>query len=66
MFDEDINDIIWISVDLIVDLVGAAQVYYRKGANIAKSLFLVDKHGYSEVDTPQRVSDIGPTLSAIY
>jgi hypothetical protein len=52
MFDEDDNNIMWVSVDCILDLVGAAQVYYRIGASIAKSLFLVDKYSYSKEDTP--------------
>ena len=66
MFDEDDNDIIWVSVDRIVDLVGAAQVYYRRGMSIYKSLFLVDKHGYSEEDVPQDVADIGRDLALTY
>ncbi|KZM18265.1 hypothetical protein ST47_g10591 [Ascochyta rabiei] len=66
MFDEDNNDIIWISVDRVVDLVGAAQVYYRRGTSIIKALFLVDKYGRSEVDTPQQAADIGRDLALIY
>jgi hypothetical protein len=66
MFDEDDNDMIWISVDRIVDLVGVAQLYYRRGASIAKALFLVDKHGCSEVDIPQPVADIGRDLAIMY
>jgi hypothetical protein len=47
-FDEEVNRIIWVLVDCIVDLVGVAQVCYREGTVISKSLFLVDKYGYSE------------------
>jgi hypothetical protein len=47
-FDEEVNRIIWVSVDCIVDLVGVAQVCYCEGTVILKSLFLVDKYGYSE------------------
>ena len=66
MFDEHDNDLIWISVDRIVDLVGAAQVYYRRGISTEKCLFLVDKHCCSEVDVPQHVAHIGRELAATY
>jgi hypothetical protein len=50
MLDEEDNDMIWISIDRIFDLVGVAQVYYydKDQCSISKRLFLVDKHGYSE------------------
>jgi hypothetical protein len=50
MFDEEANNMIWISVNQILDLVRVAQVYYydNKTRGILKLLFLVDKHGFSE------------------
>jgi hypothetical protein len=52
MFNEDDNSMLWISVNTIVDIVGAAQVYYRRGVSTRKCLYIVDKHCYSDVDTP--------------
>jgi hypothetical protein len=66
MFDKDDNNIMWVSVDRILDLVGAAQVYYRRGASIAKSLFLVDKYSYSEEDTPQEITELGRSVALVY
>jgi hypothetical protein len=66
MFDEHDTDFFCIPIHQIVDLVGAAQVYYRRGALIEKHLFLVDKHSRSEEDVPQHVSRIGSGLAAIY
>jgi hypothetical protein len=66
MFDEDNNSMLWISVNLIVDIVGAAQVYYRRGVSTQKCLYIVDKHCYSDVDTPQDVAHIGQELAAMY
>jgi hypothetical protein len=50
MFDEEANDMIWISANQILDLVGVAQVCYydNKTRGISKLLFLVNKHGFSE------------------
>jgi hypothetical protein len=50
MLDQQTNDIIWISVNCIVDLVGVAQVYDHNTdrGGLSKLLFLVDKQGYSE------------------
>jgi hypothetical protein len=50
MFDEEANDMIWILVNQVLDLVGVAQVYYydNETRGISKLLFLVDKHGFSE------------------
>jgi hypothetical protein len=50
MFDEEANDMIWISANQVLDLVGVAQVYYydNETRGISKLLFLVDKHGFSE------------------
>jgi hypothetical protein len=50
MFDEEANNMIWISANQILDLVRVAQVYYydNKKRGILKLLFLVDKHGFSE------------------
>jgi hypothetical protein len=66
IFDENTNSIIWILVDRIVDLVGAAQVYHYKGSTLCKSLFLVDKQGHSEIDSPQQSASVGPDLSVVY
>ena len=65
MFDEDDNNMIWVSIDRTVDLVGAAQVYYRRGASIAKSLFLGDKYGHSEQDKPQEMAELGHSLALV-
>jgi hypothetical protein len=50
MMDEETNDMIWISVEQICDVVGVAQVCYWDGgrASLCRRLCLVDKHGYSE------------------
>jgi hypothetical protein len=50
MFDEEANDIIWISVNQVLDLIRVAQVYYydNETRGISKLLFLIDKHGFSE------------------
>jgi hypothetical protein len=47
-FEEDDNEIRWVSIDCIVDLVGVAQVYYRTQRLVKKALYIVDKHGFSE------------------
>lgn len=52
MFDEGDNSMPWISVNMIVDIFGAAQVYYQRGVSTQKCLYIVDKHCYSDVDTP--------------
>lgn len=66
MFNEHDTDFFCIPIDRIVDLVGAAQVYYLRGASTEKHLFLVDKHGYSEEDVPQHIARIGSGLAATY
>ena len=66
MFDQDDTSMLWISVTLIVDVVGAAQVYYRTERSVQKCLYIVDKHCYSDVDTPQDVARIGAELAAMY
>ena len=66
MFDEHDTDLFCIPVDQIVDLVGAAQVYYRRGVLIEKHLFLVDKRSYSEMDISQHVANVGRELAAMY
>jgi hypothetical protein len=48
-FEEDDNEIRWVSINLIIDVVGVAQVYYRKQGLVKKALYLVDKHGISEL-----------------
>lgn len=53
----------WTSLDIIVDLVGVAQVYYYKRGFIAKSFFLVDKYDCSETDASEQVLDVGLALS---
>jgi hypothetical protein len=65
-FNENDNDLIWISVDRIVDLVGAAHVWYRREVSTEKFLYIVDKHCFSEVDLPQHVACIRPELAAKY
>jgi hypothetical protein len=65
-FNENDNDLIWISIDRIVDLIGAAHVWYRRGVSTEKSLYIVDKHCFSDVDLPQDVACIGPELAAKY
>jgi hypothetical protein len=47
-FEEDDNEMRWVSIDRIVDLVGVAQVYYRTQRLVEKALYIVDKHGFSE------------------
>jgi hypothetical protein len=50
MFDEEANDIIWISANQVLNLIRVAQVYYydNETRGISKLLFLVDKHRFSE------------------
>lgn len=57
---------LWISVTLIVDVVRAAQVYYRTEGSVQKCLYIVDKHCYSDVNTPQDVARISAELAAMY
>lgn len=66
MFDEHDTGFFCIPINQIVDLIGAAQVYYRRGTSTGKHLFLVDKHAYSERDIPQYMSRVGPGLAATY
>lgn len=66
MFDQDDTSMLWISVTLIVDVVGAAQVYYRTEGSVQKCLYIVDKHCYSDVNTPQDVARISAELAAMY
>ena len=60
------DDMIWISVDLVVDLVRTAQVQYHKEASFVGSLISLDKHVYSEVNSLQRISDIDQAQAATY
>jgi hypothetical protein len=48
-FNENQNEMIWVTIDQIVGLVGAAQVPYRHGAVLLKALYITDKDGYSEL-----------------
>jgi len=66
MFNEHDTDFFCVPIDRVVDLVGAAQVYYLRGASTEKHLFLVDKHSYSEEDVPQHISRIRSGLAATY
>jgi hypothetical protein len=38
----------WVLVDRIVDLIGVAQVYYRKRYMVEKVFYIVDKYGFLE------------------
>jgi hypothetical protein len=48
-FEEDDNEMRWVSINLIVDFVGVTQVYYRKQGLVEKAFYLVDKHGISKL-----------------